>query len=300
MATADGPFPPLPATITIPTFNPPTPSGTIEIPTTLPFYYAGIQTMWLYWQVDLPLLNQYLNPLGMTPVNVGGAGLVGINFFNAVAQYGVGFPGNQGGAGFNETEVTILACATAVASTVPTDLTVAGFLTQGEQTKRAGAYRVWVACDSPVAVAAGIQLFFENKFLTAYSYNVPALNNPGTTLHTWTCMDTATPSQPIYTATVSLAGLNSVPGNMSEWIDLSYVASAKRVAASRRNHFGMYDTYLLTPAQASSAVSVTMGTSTHQMRLDMDALIGTRPAVAIQTFCSPPCVAEASVYWADL
>jgi hypothetical protein len=297
---AGGPLPPIPATITIPTFKVSSlASGTITIPSALPFYYAGIQTMWLYWPVDLALLDRYLSPLGMTPVSFGGSGLVGINFFNAVAQYGVGFPGNQGGADFNETEVCIMASASAVASRVPADLTVAGFLTQGEQTKRAGAYRLWVACDSPVAIAAGIQLFFENKFLTAYSYNVPTLNNPGQTEHTWTCMDSENPSQEIYKATVSLAGLTPVPSNMSEWIDLSYVASAKRVAASRRNYFGMYDTYLLTPAQAP-AVSVTMGTSTHQMRLDMETLIGTRPAVAIQTFRSQPCVAEASAYWADV
>jgi hypothetical protein len=295
-----GPFPPLPPSFDIPTFKPPARDGSMPIPPTLPFYYAGIQTMWLYWQVDLPLLNGYLHPLGMTPINFGGAGLVGINFFNAVAQYGAGIPGVPGGNGFNETELTIMACATAVASTVPTDLTVAGFLTQGEQTKRVGAYRVWVACDSPVAIAAGIALFFENKFLTNYEYDVPALNNPGKTQHTWSCIDTAHPPQKIYNATVSLAGLNRVPGNMSEWIDLSYVADAKRVAGSRRNFFGMYDTYLLTPAQAAAAVSVVMGTSTHQMRLDMDRLIGKRPAVAIQTFCSPPCVAEASPYWADL
>jgi len=301
MSTAEGsPLPPIPGTVIIPTFNvTSTPAGNISIPSSLPFYYAGIQTIWLYWRVDLPLLSTYLNPLGMTPVSFGGSGLVGINFFNAVAQYGVGFPGNQGGAGFNETEVCIMASATGVASKVPSNLTVAGFLTEGEQTKRVGAYRVWVACDSPVAIAAGIQLFFENKFLTSYSYNVPALNNPGQTLHTWSCMDSATPSQEIYKATVSLAGLNAVPGNMSEWIDLSYVASAQRVAGSRRNYFGMYDTYLLTPSQAA-AVAVTMGTSTHQMRLDMDALIGTRPAVAVQTFRSQPCIAEASAYWADL
>ncbi|MEO7513533.1 MAG: hypothetical protein ABIZ91_17455, partial [Gemmatimonadaceae bacterium] len=213
--------------------------------------------------------------------------------------YGVGFPGNQGGGGFNETELTIMASATSVASKVPSELTVRDFLLNGEQTKRAGAYRVWVACDSPVAIAAGVQLFFENKFLTSYSYNVPALNNPGQTQHTWTCTDSATPSLEIYKAQVSLDGLHSVPSNMSEWIDLSYVEKEKRVAGSRRNYFGMYDTYFLTGTQAS-AVSVTMGDSSHQMRLDMESLIGTRPAVAIQTYTSPPCIAEASAYWADI
>ena len=72
----DGTLPTIPKTISIPTFKVTSaPDGNMDIPTALPFYYAGIQTMWLYWQVDLPLLNRYLNPLGMTPVSFSGAGL---------------------------------------------------------------------------------------------------------------------------------------------------------------------------------------------------------------------------------
>jgi hypothetical protein len=299
MAHVGGPLPSLPAKIKIPTFKvTSTFSGDIEIPSAIPFYYAGIQTVWVYWQVDLPLLQAYLDPLGMSPAHFGGAGLVGINFFNAVALYGAGQPGNPGVAGFNETELNIMAYPTAVARNVPQNLTVEQFLTDGDQTKRIGAYRVWVACDDAVAVAAGQQLFFENKFLTDYTYDVPALNNPGQSTFTWTCHDPKDVTLAIYQATVNLAGLSPVPGNMSEWIDLSYVTDAKRVAGSRRNYFGMYDTYLL-PSSGTNAVSVTTGESTHPMKHDMERLIGTRPAVAVQLFRSPTCIAEARPYWAD-
>jgi hypothetical protein len=98
---------------------------------------------------------------------------------------------------------------------------------------------------------------------------------------------------------VSLSGLNPVPGNMSEWIDLSYVKSAKRVAGSRRNYLGMSDTYFIPPAN-HNAVSVSMGQSTHPMRTDMQTLIGTRAAAVVQIFQSPTCIAEAQPYWADL
>ena len=292
------PLPPLPSTISIPTFKvTSTPSGNIDIPASVPFYYAGIQSIWIYWQVELPVLARYLTPLGMTPVNFEGMGAVGINFFNAVALYGQGQPGNPGAAGFNETELNILAFPSNQAKNVP-KMSFREFVTEGDQTKRIGAYRVWVACDNPVAVAAGQQLYFENKFLVPYTFNVPSLNNPGQSLYTWTCHDPDDVKQSIYQAQVSLSGLNPIPGNMSEWIDLSYVKSAKRVAGSRRNYFGMYDTYFI-PKGNRNAVTVSMGKSAHPMRGDMQKLIGTRQAAAVQVFQSPTCIAEARVYWAD-
>lgn len=296
--TGNDPLVPLPKTINIPTFEVTSKqTGTIAIPATTPFYYAGIQSMWIYWLVDLPLLDRYLRKLKMAPVSFDGVGVVGMNFFNAVALYGQGFPGNPGAAGFNETEINIIACAANQVDNVP-QLSFKDFLLGGDQTKRIGAYRVWVLCDSAVAVAAGRQLYFENKILTPYTYNVPALNNPGQYAYTWTCHDEQDVSKDIYTANVSLTGLDPIPGNMSEWIDLSWVMPDERVAASRRNYFGMYDTYYI-PQENHSAVVVRAGTSTSQPRHDVHELIGTRPAAAVQVFRSPTCIAEARPYWAD-
>lgn len=293
------PIAPHPATIKLPTFKVTSiPTGDIEVPSTPAFYYAAIQSIWIYWQVELPLLESYLGPLGMNPADFDGSGAVGINFFNAAAMYGQGQPGNQGVSGFNETELNILAFPSNQAPNVP-HMSLHDFVTLGDQTKRIGAYRVWVACDSAVAVAAGQQLFFENKFLTSYTYNVPSLNNPGQSLYTWICHDADDATQNIYSAQVSLSGLNAVPGNMSEWIDLSYVESAKRVAGSRRNYFGMYDTYFI-PQANHNAVAVASGNSSHPMTGDVKKLIGTRPAFAVQVFKTPACIAEAQPYWADL
>ncbi len=293
------PLPPLPATISIPTFKvTATPTGNISIPASVPFYYAGISSVWIYWQVELPVLLKYLKPLGMFPAQFEGMGAVGINFFNAVALYGQGQPGNPGAAGFNETELNVLAFAANQAPNVPA-MTLQEYLANGDQTKRIGNYRVWVACDNAVAVAAGQQLYFENKFQVDYKYNVPALNNPGQISYAWTCYDHDDNTKSIYNATVSLTGLNPTPGNMSEWIDLSYVASARRVAGSRRNYFGMHDTYHI-PKANKNAVTIAYGQSAHPMRQDMEKLIGDRKAVAVQLFNSAPCIAEARAYWADL
>jgi hypothetical protein len=238
----------------------------------------------------------------MAPVAFDGAGLVGINFFNAVALYGVGQPANPGAAGFNETEVNILACAANQQKHVP-ELSVREFLLQGDQTKRIGAYRVWVLCDNTIAIAAGRALFFENKILTAYDYQVPALNNPEQSAWSWTCYEGQDKSKEIYDAKVSLSGLTPTPGNMSEWIDLSWVDASKRVAASRRTYFGMMDTYFV-PRANRSAVQVTVpwkdAAPTGTPRHDLHELIAGHPAVAVQVFRSPPCIAEARPYWADL
>lgn len=293
------PLPPLPATISLPTFTVTAKqTGTIQVPPSECFFYAGIQSLWVYWLVEIPVLEKFLSPLGMTPANFEGMGAVGVNFFNAAVLYGVGQPGNPGISGFNETELNILAFPSNQVANVPS-MTFKDFVTNGDQTKRIGNYRVWVACDNAVAVAAGQQLYFENKFLTDYTYDVPALNNTGQSRFTWTCHDPDDVAQHIYDGQVSLTGLSPIPGNMSEWIDLSYVANAKRVAGSRRNYFGMYSTYFI-PQANHNAVTVTMGASPHPMRADMQKLIGTRQAVAVQLFQSPPCIAEARTYWADL
>ena len=149
-----GPLPKIPEKINIPIFK--TSAKYLReqsVDSSLTFYYAGIQSMWLWYTAPLRLLRAYLDPLGMTPYDFGGQGAVNINFFNAAAMYGSGQPGNQGIGGFNETEVNIVAYASKVADNVPQGLTLEQYLTSGDVTKRMGNYRVWVACDDAIAVA---------------------------------------------------------------------------------------------------------------------------------------------------
>jgi hypothetical protein len=275
-----------------------------------PFYYAGIQSIWIWWQVELKLLDALLKPLGLKAArfaNGGDMGLVNINFFSAAALYGVGQPGNPGVGGFNETELNIAAYPLAVEAAVPSSYTVEAFIAGADQTKRIGNYRVWVACDNAVAVAAGIARYFENKFLTAYDFNIPNLNNdPKQTSWDWTCYDAKeVQGKPIpnpgfiYQATVNLQGLSPVPGNMSEWIDISIDPGSQRPVASRRNYFGLMDTFFLDNVPGP-VVTMGYGKSRKKMRADMQQLIGSRPAFAVQRYVSPPVIAEAAPYYADL
>ncbi len=294
-----GPIPPLPAKVKIPNIQVTTQSnGTLEVPATTGFFYAGIQSLWAWWSVDLELLTSYLEPFQCTPYDFGGKGAVNINFFNAAALYGTGQPGNPGISGFNETEVNVAAYATKVGERVPQGLSLKDYLLLGEQTKRVGNFRLWVACDDAIAVAFGQQLFFENKFLAAYAYTAPSANLPGVTGWDWTCYDSPKADATIYKATADLSGLGPVTSNMSEWIDLSWDRGTERPVASRRNYFGMYDTYSV--PSGSGAFSISYGNSEHPMRQDMERLIGTATPAAIQHFASPTCIAEATAYYADL
>ena len=136
------PIPPLPTKVTIPNITVTSKtSGTIQVPAASGFFYAGIQSIWAWWRVELPLLRSYLEPLDLVPYDFGGGmGAVNINFFNAAALYGSGEPGNPGVSGFNETEVNIVSYASKVASHVPQGLSLEQYLTLGEQTKRVGNY----------------------------------------------------------------------------------------------------------------------------------------------------------------
>jgi hypothetical protein len=300
LATA-GPIPAIPKQTNIPTFN--TTSTfvkNIPIPSALSFYYAGIAANWLWFKADLDTLRAYLEPVQMSPYDFGGYGAVNINFFNALAFYGVGQPGNQGLGGFSETEVNIAAFATNVADNVPQGITLDQFLTVGDPTKRIGNYRVWVACDDAVAVACGIQVFMENKFLVSYDYDVPGANNqkpaPKQFLSQWTCYDDKNAT--IYGLEMNLEGFSPVPANMSEVIDLSFDKATQRPVGSRRNFLGMFDTYL--QPRVGDAVTVTYGNSGHAMKHDMEQLIGKTRVYAIQTYRSPTCIAEAAGFYADL
>jgi hypothetical protein len=301
---AAGPLPVFPKETKIPAFKTTeTPLPDQKVPSALSFYYAGISAIWLWYRAPMEILRAYTEPLGMTPYDFGGGqGAVNINFFNAVCFYGQGQPGNQGLGGFSETEINVMAYATKVAANVPTGIAFQDYLISGDPTKRIGNYRVWVACDDPVAVACGIQVFMENKFLVAYKYDIPGPNNARAGqkqfTYDWQCHDADSASLEIYKAELKLDGLACVPGNVSEVIDLSFDKASRRPVGSRRNYFGLFDTYLQ-PA-VSSSVQLTYGTSKHPMRNDMEKLIGKSKPVAVQIYKSPTCIAEAAGYYADL
>ena len=307
MADVAGPIPPPPATVTYPwvDFNHVVnPNQNLQYPASPCFYYAGMQAIWVTWSVSMDVLQPFLASRGMVAVPLSGNGAVTVCFFNAACLFGNGTipphaPRNSGVYGFNETELNIVACAATVQQVTPMNFSVGDFLTNGDPTKRIGVFRQWVAADDEAAVAAGQQVYKENKFLASYTYSVPTWNNPSQPTYDWTCYAAGDETHPIYTGHVDLSTLGQpVQGNMSEWVDLSYDTTQNRVMGSRRNFFGTMNTYEL--PSSSNAVRITFGDSTHPMRADMQTLLQGAVPVAIQVFQSPPVIAEGSPYWADL
>lgn len=310
MTHPKSPLPKLPATFTAPKSQVSVkPDGSMELPGYFPFLYAGIQNLWVWYRVELDLLDAMLEPLGMKAArfaNGGDLGLVNINFFNAAVLYGAGQPGNPGAGGFNETEVNLVAYPLAQAASVPSSYTLEGYIAGGDQQKKIGNYRAWVACDNDIAVAAGIQRYFEIKFLAAYNYSVPNGNNaPTQQTWDWSAYDAAeiqgksAPLPFIYQGSANLQGLAGSPANMGEYIDLSFDTHSQRPVASRRVYFGLIDTFFLDNVPGNP-VQLTVGNSQHPMRADLQKLVGGRPAFAVQRYVSPPVIAEGSPYYADV
>lgn len=313
MTISKPPLPKLPASFKAPKSQVTVkPDGSMELPGYFPFLYAGIQNLWIWYQVELKLLDAMLEPLGLKAArfaNGGELGLVNLNFFNAAVLYGAGQPGNPGAGGFNETELNLVAYPLAQQASVPESYTVEAYIAGGDQQKKIGNYRAWVACDNDIAVAAGIQRYFEVKFLAAYNYSVPNGNNdPQQQTWDWTCYEpgeiagkTAPPPlEPfIYQCSANLQGLAGTPANMGEFIDLSFDQHTKRPVASRRVYFGLIDTFFLDNVPGTP-VQLRIGTSRHPMRADLHKLLAGRPAFALQRYVSPPVIAEGSPYYADV
>ena len=286
------------------------------------FYYGAVSVVWCWYEVELDTLNSYLDALGMRAGEFNGKGLVNFSFMSAASLFGAGslsqpnknpdkaIPYNPGGSAFNETELNIVAYANARKNDVPTDLSSRDFIFGADQSKNLGVYRLHVACDNPLAIAAGRAYYYENKFLTFYSYQSPSLNRTVEKQiesdNQWDikCVDAEDKSAgEIYTAKIDARNLDFHSANASEIIDISYEEKAGRVLGSRRNFIGMHQVALLDEDNADR-VAVTVGSKNpsqdaQQLINDMNQLIIGRPSIAIQKFESPPCIAEAIPYYMD-
>lgn len=288
------------------------------------FYYGAVSVVWCWYEVELDILNGYLDALGMRAGEFNGKGLVNFSFMSAASLFGSGSlsqtgkdsansrPYNPGGSAFNETELNIVAYAAARKNDIPTELSARDFIFGADQSKNLGVYRLHVACDNPMAIAAGRTYYYENKFLTFYNYQSPSLNRTVEdqikTNDQWSieCMDADSSSAAhLYSAKIDARNLTFQPANASELIDISYDKKSGRVLGSRRNFLGMHQVALL-DNDPDARVSVTVGkgggkTSKDGQQLinDMDQLINGRSAIAIQKFESPPCIAEAVPYYMD-
>lgn len=281
-------MPPVPKTITV--------NGQ-KAPVYLPFYYASLHNIWLFFKADPAALKRQLRGTGFAPYMFGDMALCNINFQNYTGHGGVMLET------VNEVEFNAMAYPTARKSDVP-KMTLENYLIGEDQTKTIGNLRLHVPADNEFAVAAGIAFFNEPKFYASFNYNVPALNNPDQKTWEFTCTEPSsdggtTPGPEIFSVSADLRKLDPQPANQNPVVEYGVLQNGRPIGANWEM-LGMFDAYPKISG-AHKRVQLKTGNSCSPMVSDLRRLLGPKPrCVAAQTFTSQPAAVEPRCYYVDL
>ena len=273
----------------------------VPAPLTMPFYYASLINCVVHYLVEVRRVEPFLAKTPLKPALFGGRASVAFNFQAYAGQFsgGLAQPSAQWPASCigvtQEVELNIVAYPGAQAALLP-EVSFEQWIMGDEQSKLMGNHRVFVPCDSDIAIEAGVKLFGEPKFKTTFGINLPSLNpvrKPGTAgyepewVNTWSFRvnDPEVPANDIFTCVANLAGLVPEPGNPSPITE--YGQHDNRAIACRWNILQPFDTYRLNADQAHR-VTLSYGNSGHPMQLAMKDLLDGAHAHAVQTFMSAP------------
>jgi hypothetical protein len=285
----------------------------------MPFYYASLSSLKIYYAVDAAALGPYLGGTGLKHArfkDAPGQGVVSVEFQNYTGHGGVVLET------CNEVEFNILAYPKSREAQVPL-MPLLEFIKGLDQTKTIGGFRVYVPCDNPIAIDAGRQVFGEPKFKTTFSYKLPSLNLPKQKTWEYTVYDPeydpsmGKPKQKdiVYEVTAHLTGMTPEhDGNPSAIVLYSMFPElpdgglagsngyrSGRLIGSLWNIFDVDLVYwLCDKGQKQKKVSLTPGESGHSMRADMEAIIGSAPPVCVQVYQSDPAAVENRAYYVDV
>jgi len=281
----------------------------IPSPFTMPFYYASLTNVGVYYLVPASRVEPYLKGTGLRAALFGDKAMVSFNFQLYAGQFASGIDtppeqwGSSGAAITQELELNIVAWPEHRADQlVPIDYQA--FIQDGDQTKLYGNHRVWVPCDAPIAIEAGEKLFGEPKFKTSFKVNLASQNPVRASsaayqpewVETWGFRvdDPQDASSAIFTCIVNTLGIKSIPGNISPITE--YGVHDGKLIGCRWNILQAMDTYFLSGSQ-SEAVKLVLGTSSHPMRKDLETLVGGCAPVAVQTLNSAPAAIQSRAYY---
>jgi hypothetical protein len=150
---------------------PPIPEGLA-----MPFWYASLQTHWIYVPIDLALARKALSRTACEPyafVDRDGETAVAVINFQRYTNTGNNYLGTT-----DEVELNILAYPRSAKGRVATRMTLAQYAYGEDYQKVIGPFRLHVPATNPNAVSAGRALFGEPKFVAFFDTEVPSLNSP--------------------------------------------------------------------------------------------------------------------------
>jgi len=249
---------------------PPLPAGF-----SLPFYYASVNAIWMYYKVSLKKAAPYLKNIALEPALFDGQALVLLHFQRYTAFISSLL------STVHEAQLNIIAYPSVLDAQAPA-ISFADFLAGGEQTKTLGAYRLYVPADNPFAVKAGNELFYEPTFLTTFSYTVPDVNDPAQKSWEVSCNDPVDAKETIFTLNVEANPPGLALSAMSPI--MQYTRDPKgRLFAYSWNVFGAFNSAVL-----EDGPKLVFGQSSHPMRAAMQGLLDGVPAAGMQTFETPP------------
>lgn len=263
---------------------PPIPSGF-----GLPFYYATLYNIEVAFLVDYNKVAPYMKDSGLIAVDFDGKAIVSFNFQNYSGQFPNGVSITQ------EIELNIVSYPESQKDNVAF-VSAKEYLRGEEQTKIMGHKRVWVPCDADIAIEAGKVLFGEPKFKTTFTIELPSLNAPGVNTWTITCNDPDNSKESIYTCVADVSGLTPEASAFSPITE--YGRFDGKLIGCRWNILQPTNLYFFDEAEDGRRVKMSYGASSHQMKKDIENLIGNTPALAVRTSVSHPAAIQTRAYYA--
>ncbi|GAA5089161.1 hypothetical protein GCM10023210_13630 [Chryseobacterium ginsengisoli] len=254
----------------------------------LPFYYATLFNIEVAFLVEREKVVKYLENTGLIAADFDGKALVSFNFQNYTGQ----FP--NGASTTQEIELNIVSYPESQKDNV-TFVTAEEYLRGEEQTKLMGHKRVHVPCDADMAIKAGIELFGEPKFKTTFTINLPSLNVPGQNTWTVACNDPDNSEETIFTCEADVADL--IPEISAFSPITEYGKFDDKLIGCRWNILQPTNLHFLNSEESKKRVTMKYGNSSHQMREDMEILIGDTPAFAVRTSMSAPAAIQTRAYY---
>jgi len=262
--------------------QPPFPNGFV-----LPFHYSSLTNCGVFYLVDADKVEKHLEGTGLLLALFDGKAMFSFNYQLYTGQFATGCSIVQ------EVEVCLLTYPSSKAADIP-QITADEYIRGYDQTKLFGNLRLFVPCDSPLAIKAGIELYGEPKFQTTFNINLPSHNsNPMGTNWEFTVNDPKDDKAFIMKCAIETSRLTPFKANFSPITE--YGTHNDKLIACRWDILQPMDTYFFDDDQ--SRVSLSFGKSSHLMKSTIENIVGDAKPIAARTYLSPSAAINSRAYY---